>query len=126
MYRARRRSLLEARKAIPPIGTRAATTGRRIKTNKHLPQRVYLYHGRYWFMERSGKRRDLGTTEAEMYSKLAEFAERRFLLRTMNQAFDRYLLESLPHLAPRTQRDYRGYIVADSASSAWRRQSAQE
>ncbi len=84
--------------------------GRRRKTNKHLPQRVYLYHGRYWFMERSGKRRDLGTTEAEMYSKLAEFADRRTPLRTMNQAFDRYLVESLPSLAPRTQRDYRGYI----------------
>jgi hypothetical protein len=76
--------------------------GRRRKTNKHLPQRVYLYHGRYWFMERSGKRRDLGTTEAEMYSKLAEFADRRTPLHTMNQAFDRYLLESLPQLAPRT------------------------
>jgi integrase len=84
--------------------------GRRRKTNKHLPQRVYLYHGRYWFMERSGKRRDLGTTEADMYLKLAEFADRRTPLRTMNHAFDRYLLESLPHLAPRTQRDYRGYI----------------
>ena len=85
--------------------------GRRRKTNKHLPQRVYLYHGRYWFMERSGRRRDLGTTEAEMYSKLAEFADRRTLVRTMNRAFDRYLLESLPHLAPRTQSDYRGYIA---------------
>jgi hypothetical protein len=85
--------------------------GRRRRTNKHLPQRVYLYHGRYWFIERSGKRRDLGNTEAEMYSKLAEFADRRTPLRTMNQAFDRYLIESLPHLAPRTQRDYSTQVV---------------
>ena len=40
-----------------------------------------------------------------MYLKLAEFADRRTPLRTMNQAFDRYLIELLPHLAPRTQRD---------------------
>jgi len=98
------------RTGVATIGTRAATMGRRRKTNKHLPQRVYLYHGRYWFMERSGKRRDLGTTEAEMYSKLAEFADRRTALRTMNPMFDRYLVESLPQLAPRTQRDYTGYI----------------
>lgn len=61
-------------------------------------------------MERSGKRRDLGSTEAEMYSKLAEFADHRKPLRTMSQVFDRYLTEALPHLAPRTQRAYRGYI----------------
>jgi hypothetical protein len=60
--------------------------GRRRKTNKHLPQRVYQYHGRYWFIERSGKRRDLGTTEAEMYSKLAEFADRRTPLPTTRPA----------------------------------------
>jgi len=32
------------------------------------------------------------------------------LLRTMNHVFDRYLIESLTLLAPRTQRHYRGYI----------------
>jgi negative regulator of genetic competence, sporulation and motility len=63
--------------------------GRRRKVNKHLPQRVYLYHGRYWFMEPSGQMRDLGTTEAEMYSKLAEFADRRTLSRTMNHVLSR-------------------------------------
>ncbi len=110
MGHALRDSLLETRSDISAIRTRAAIMGRRRKTNKHLPQRVYLYHGRYWYMERGGRRRDLGTTEAQMYSKLAEFAERRPSVRTMSQAFDRYLLESLPQLAPRTQSDYRGYI----------------
>jgi integrase len=84
--------------------------GRRRESNKHLPQRVYLHHGRYWFMERDGRRRDLGTTEAEMYSKLAELVETRKPLYTMNQVFDRYLNEALTNLSPRTQSDYRGYI----------------
>src|SRR6266513_2042273 len=84
--------------------------GRRRRSNKHLPQRVYRYHGRYWYVERSGQRRDLGTTESEMYSKLAEYFDTRKPLHIMNEVFDRYLHESLGNLAPRTQRDYRGYI----------------
>ena len=83
--------------------------GRRRKSNKHLPQRVYLYHGRYWLIERSGKRLDLGTTASQMYSRLAELADNAKPLRTMSQIFDRYLNAALTHLAPRTQRDYRGY-----------------
>jgi len=110
LSRAQSPSLLEASDRHPCHWESRWNYGCRRKTNKHLPQRVYLYHGRYWFMERTGQRRDLGTTEAEMCSKLAEFADRRTPLRTRNHAFDRYLLESLPHLAPRTQRDYRAYI----------------
>lgn len=84
--------------------------GRRRKSNKHLPQRVYPHHGRYWFIERSGKRRDLGTSESQMYSKLAEFATKTKPLHTMSEVFDRYLKEALANLAPRTQRDYRSYV----------------
>jgi hypothetical protein len=84
--------------------------GRRRKSNKYLPQRVYLYHGRYWFIERSGRRHDLGTTESQMYSMLAEMSDSTKPLRTMSDVFDRYLNEALTNLAPHTQRDYRGYI----------------
>jgi hypothetical protein len=61
-------------------------------------------------MEQSGKRRDLGTTESEMYSKLAEYADTSKPLHTTSEVFDRYLHEALMNLALRTQRDYRGYI----------------
>ena len=45
-----------------------------------------------------------------MYRALAGRAESLAAASTLNAVFDRYLLEKLPQLAPRTQRDYQGYI----------------
>src|SRR5882672_5594111 len=84
--------------------------GRSRTQNKHLPRRVYLKHGRYWYVDRVNKWHDLGTTASEMYRALAGRAESRAPASTLNAVFDRYLLEKLPQLAPRTQRDYQGYI----------------
>jgi hypothetical protein len=92
--------------------------GRRRKRDKHLPQRVYFEHGRYWFKPKKPKfgqhdfkaRTNLGTTLPEMYDGLKKLAETSRPLRTMSALFDRYLLEALPGLAPRTQSDYRKYI----------------
>lgn len=85
--------------------------GRRRKTNKHLPRRVYHESGRYWLRPPSGGRINLGATEAEMYAELAKHADTSKPLRTMSVLFDRYLIESLPALAERTQSDYRKYIA---------------
>lgn len=84
--------------------------GRPRTKNKHLPQRVYLENGRYWFRPKSGARVDLGTTLAAMYEALGRQSREQKPLRTMGHVFDRYLLEALPALAPRTQSDYRIYI----------------
>lgn len=84
--------------------------GRRRKNNKHLPQRVYLEHGRYWFRPVTGARVDLGTTMPEMYAALAKQSRVEKPLGTMSAVFDKFLQESLPALADRTQSDYRKYI----------------
>ena len=92
--------------------------GRRRKQDKHLPQRVYFEHGRYWFKPKKPNvvppgwtpRIDLGTTLGEMYDGLKQLVETPKPLRTISVLFDRYLLEALPSLAPRTQSDYRKYI----------------
>ena len=84
--------------------------GRRRTQNKHLPQRVYLKHGRYWYVDRANKWHDLGVTASEMYRALASRSESIAAASTMNAVFDRYLQEKLPQLAPRTQDDYQGYI----------------
>ena len=92
--------------------------GRRRKTDKHLPQRVYHEHGRYWYRPKRPfaalpgwkARIDLGATLVEMYDGLKKIAETSAPLRTMAPLIDRYLLEALPTLAPRTQFDYRRYI----------------
>jgi len=91
--------------------------GRPRKTDKHLPQRVYFEHGRYWFKPKRPRvplpgftpRIDLGTTLVDMYEGLKKLVEAKSI-RTMSALFDRYLLNSLPSLAPRTQSDYRRYI----------------
>ncbi len=92
--------------------------GRQRKTDKHLPQRVYFEHGRYWFKpKRPGatppgftSRIDLGTTLGEMYDALKKLVEAPRTIGKMSTLFDRYLRDSLPNLAPRTQSDYRKYI----------------
>lgn len=92
--------------------------GRRRKHDRHLPQRVYFEHGRYWFKPKRPKavvpgwkpRIDLGTTLVEVYEGLRKLVESQRPVNTMAAVFDRYLLEVLPGLAPRTQSDYRKYI----------------
>lgn len=84
--------------------------GRRRKSNKHLPRRVYQRHGRYWFVDRAGKWHDFGTDLSGVYRKLAERAGKPAALTVMNAVFDRYLVEVLPKLAPRTQSDYQRYV----------------
>lgn len=92
--------------------------GRRRKKDPHLPGRVYLEHGRYWYKPKRPKptppdwkpRLDLGTTESEMYSALAKIVQTDKPMRLMDQVFDRFILEVLPTLAKRTQSDYGKYI----------------
>src|SRR6266436_6506230 len=84
--------------------------GRRRKFDKHLPQRVYLRRGSYFYVDLSGKWLNLGRDMSAVYRKLAEFADVPRACSTMSGIFDRYLIEVLPGLAPRTQSDYRGYI----------------
>ena len=50
------------------------------------------------------------TTLGEMYDGLKKLVETSKSVRTMSALFDRYLLECVPALAPRTQSDYRKYI----------------
>src|SRR5690606_23731489 len=88
------------------------------KKNKHLPKRVYFEHGRYWFKPARPadpqpgwrSRIDLGSTLTEMYERLSKLVDTDKPMYTMGQVFDRYLVEVLPRLAPRTQKDYRRHI----------------
>jgi len=91
--------------------------GRRRKRDRHLPQRVYFEFGRYWFKPKLPKnpalgtkrRIDLGTTESEMYSSLAQYVAPK-AMHTMSEVFDRFLRDVVPTLAKRTQSDYQSYI----------------
>ena len=86
--------------------------GRRRKTNKHLPQRVVLKHGRYYFLKpviKDGKHTskwiDLGKDEASMYRKWADLAVPVRRASTMDEVFDQFLLEVTPTRSEHTQND---------------------
>jgi integrase len=71
---------------------------------------VYQIHGSFWYVTPDNRWINLGRSESEMYSELARLVDRSVRLTTMSAIFDRYLVEKLPLLSPRTQQDYRGYI----------------
>lgn len=86
--------------------------GRRRTKNKHLPRRVYPKHGGLYFVDKDNEwhrlsdKGDLST----MYTNLAKFVDKTKPLHTMADVFDRFIVEKIPLLAPRTQSDYLGYI----------------
>lgn len=79
--------------------------GRRRKTNRHLPARVYLRSGAYYFVDFAGKWHQIGRSLGEMYDALATFATPRAIT-TMADLLYRYRLEVLPTKAPGTQKNH--------------------
>ncbi len=84
--------------------------GRRRRQDRHLPQRVYVRRGSYFFVDPSGKWHILGHDMSAMYRTLATLLQTSHACLSMSNVFDRYLIEVLPGLGARTQADYRGYI----------------
>ena len=84
--------------------------GRNRHRDKHLPRRVYLRRGTYFFVDTQGNWHNLGRDLSSMYRELARLAQVATSFPTMTDVFDRYVCEVLPALAPRTQSDYLGYI----------------
>ena len=78
--------------------------GRNRKHDTHLPKRVYLRRGTYYFVDYLGKWHRLGITLSGMYRRLADFVEDT-PIKTMGDLFDRYEIEVIPTKAPRTQKD---------------------
>lgn len=71
--------------------------GRKRRDNKQLPQRVYLKHGAYYFVDVSKKWHRLGSTTHEMYSALANLQlTMESSSSIMNDLFSRYMLEIAP------------------------------
>ena len=80
--------------------------GRSRKRNKHLPPRVYLSHGRYFYADtETGKWLNFGSTLAEMYRNLAEKIGDDRPLKTMADVLKRYRLDVVPKKAEKTQVD---------------------
>ncbi|MFN7097062.1 MAG: integrase, partial [Gammaproteobacteria bacterium] len=76
---------------------------RKRSSNKHLPDRVYIKCGSYYYVDRDAKWIKLGKTLAEAMAKWAAIVEPVYKkIESMSQIFDRYMLEIAPTKAPRT------------------------
>lgn len=70
--------------------------GRKRRLDKHLPQRVYLVHGAYYFRPKVGPAVRLGTDIGEALAKYATLVSQTWAARTLGDVIDRYRVEVLP------------------------------
>lgn len=89
--------------------------GRNKKHNKHLPKRVQLKRGKYYYTQYAGgkvKWLPLGDDYGEALRIWAEYeAEQVPRANTVAKAIQAYIIDKLPSKAPSTQREYRRYAV---------------
>ncbi len=86
------------------------SVGKKRKTNKHLPQRVYLKHGAYYFVDHQNKWRRLGVSLGEMYRALATFVETA-TIETVEDLCARYSREVLPAYSTKEQKTRAPHLV---------------
>jgi integrase len=80
--------------------------GRRRTRDRHLPQRVYLDHGTYWFRPKHGKAVNLGRDLSDALARYAAIIGTQWTGRTLGDVIDRYRLEVLPlKRSARTRKD---------------------
>jgi integrase len=80
--------------------------GRKRLHDKHLPLRVYLDHGTYWFRPKNAKPVNLGRDLAEMFAKYGAIVGAQWNGRTVGDVIDRYRTEVLPtKLSAQTRKD---------------------
>lgn len=70
--------------------------GRRRTRDRHLPQRVYLDHGTYWFRPKQGKAVNLGRDLSDALARYAAIIGTQWSGRTVGDVIERYRLEVLP------------------------------
>lgn len=70
--------------------------GRKRRTDRHLPQRVYLNHGAYFYRPKTGPAVRLGSEIGEALAKYATLVSKTWSARTFGDLIDRYRVEILP------------------------------
>jgi integrase len=70
--------------------------GRRRLTEKHLPRRMYLEHGAYYFVPNGGKKLRLDADLGVALTKYAVLIGNSWKLRTLGDVIDKYRAEVLP------------------------------
>ena len=76
--------------------------GKRRKTNKHLPERMYLKSGSYYFVDRLNKWHSLGRDYLKAIAEYAKIRGPKGPITTMADLIDRYISEISPSKAEST------------------------
>lgn len=80
--------------------------GRRRTRDRHLPERLYLERGTYWFRPKGAKPINFGRDYGPALTKYAETIGGDWVGRTLGDVIDRYRREVLPmKRSPATQKD---------------------
>lgn len=82
--------------------------GRNRKREKHLPRRMYLWHGGYRFVPKGGKPVPLGQDLGAALAKYATLVGTAWSLRTLGDVVDKYRAEVLPLKRAKQTRDEEG------------------
>ncbi|MCW5589088.1 MAG: tyrosine-type recombinase/integrase [Legionellales bacterium] len=73
--------------------------------DKHLPERVYRKSGSYYYVSKENKWIKLGSTLPDAMMAWADLIEQPLEYSTMNNLFDRYMLEVAPSKSPKSYQD---------------------
>lgn len=82
--------------------------GRRRKNDKHLPRRMYLEHGAYYFVPKGAKKLRLDADLGVALTKYAALIGNQWSLRTLGDVIDKYRAEVLPLKRSQQTRDDEG------------------
>jgi integrase len=77
--------------------------GRKRRSRKDLPQRVYFQHGSYYFVSKDAKWNNLGRDYVDAMTAYAKLNSAPVSINNMGALFDRYEREVIPTKAPKTQ-----------------------
>lgn len=78
--------------------------GRQRKTDKHLPKRMYLKSGSYYFVDYQNKWHNLGRVYIKAMAEYGQLTDPDKPCKTISELLDRYLLEVSPLKAEATYR----------------------
>jgi len=70
--------------------------GRKRKTDRHLPERMYLKSGSYYFVDYLNKWHNLGRHYVKALAQYGQFTDPDKPCRTVSDLLDRYLVEVAP------------------------------
>lgn len=79
--------------------------GRKRRTDKHLPQRMYCRRGAYYFVDVADRWHPLGRDYVQAMAKYAEMTDPGRQCLTMTEVIERYRLHVTPHKAESTRKN---------------------